>query len=310
MSAPLPSQQLPASYLSQTRVPEFLAGDIAPVVVASLFVLARAYSRAILIRGWGYDDTAIIIAGRHIEALAFSQAEPGLKLIYISRLLYLLVITACKYAFCASYLRIFREHTSRIIILCLTGFITLYTIPIFFATAFPCLPPSNVWHLATTKHCNEGPKAAALTYATGLFNVLGDILLLGFIIPQIWTLVDVSTWSSVEVNTALVCVSAPATKPLIRKVFPGVFAVSNNQSYGRETHGTISTRKTRKPQRFPLENEEEEHRLDDLGNGSYGHSLESGQFRGGKLKSTSNDSGSERYILTDTIAPVKIRGDN
>jgi cation transport ATPase len=123
--------------------------------------------------------------GRHIEALSLSQAEPGLKLLYASRLLYLLVITACKYAFCASYLRIFRERTSRIAILCLTGFITLYTIPIFFATAFPCLPPSNVWHIATTKSCYDGPKADALTYATGLFNVLGDILLLGFVIPQI-----------------------------------------------------------------------------------------------------------------------------
>ena len=123
--------------------------------------------------------------GRHIEALPLSEAEPGLKLVYVSRLLYLLVITACKYAFCASYLRIFQERTSRIIILSLTCFITLYTIPIFFATAFPCRPPSNVWHVTTASSCYDGRKAATLIYTTAFFNVLGDVLLLGFIIPQI-----------------------------------------------------------------------------------------------------------------------------
>ncbi len=108
-------------------------------------------------------------------------------------------------------------------------------------------------------------------------------------------------------NTALVCVSAPAIKPLIRKVFPGVFAPSSNQSYGRDTHGTISTRKTRKPHGLGYRIGEEEHGFDDLDKGHYGHSLESGQFGGGKSKATSDDSGSERRILND-IAPVKIRG--
>ncbi len=111
-------------------------------------------------------------------------------------------------------------------------------------------------------------------------------------------------------NTALVCVSAPAIKPLIRKAFPGVFAASNNQSYGRETHGTISTRKTRKPHGLSFRNGVEEHGFDDLGKGHSGQSLESGQFGRGKSKAASDDSGSERNILTDSIAPVKIRGEN
>ena len=110
-------------------------------------------------------------------------------------------------------------------------------------------------------------------------------------------------------NTALVCVSAPAIKPLIRKAFPGVFAVSSNH-YTRETHGTISTRKSRKPRGLSFGNGEEEHVFDDLGKGYRGQSLESGQFGRGKSKATSDDSGSDRRILTDSIAPVKIRGEN
>jgi len=111
------------------------------------------------------------------------------------------------------------------------------------------------------------------------------------------------------VNIALVCVSAPAIKPLIRKIFPGVFAVSNNQSYGRETHGTLTTRKTRQLHRGSFGYGEEEHRLDHLGTGYRGQPLESGQFGRGKSKAISDDSGSERRILTDSIAPVKIGGE-
>lgn len=110
-------------------------------------------------------------------------------------------------------------------------------------------------------------------------------------------------------NTALVCVSAPAIKPLIRKVFPGVFAISNNQSYGRETHGTVTTRKTRQLHHLSFGNRDEEYGLDHLGNGHRGQPLESGQFGRWKSKAISDDSGSERRVLTDTIAPVKIRGE-
>lgn len=110
-------------------------------------------------------------------------------------------------------------------------------------------------------------------------------------------------------NTALVCVSAPATKPLIRKAFPGVFAVSNNQSFGRETHGKLSTRKTRKPRVISF-GDREEHEFDDIGRGHQEQSLESGQFERGKTKAASDDSSGEQNVLANSIAPVKIRGQN
>jgi hypothetical protein len=122
-------------------------------------------------------------------------------------------------------------------------------------------------------------------------------------------MVNVSTWSAVEVNTALVCVSAPATKPLIRKAFPAVFASSSDQSYGREAYGgTISSRKTRKSHGMSFGVGVEEHGFDNLESGL--QSLESSQYGRGKSKAISDDSGSERFILADSIAPVKIRGEN
>ena len=122
-------------------------------------------------------------------------------------------------------------------------------------------------------------------------------------------MVNISTWSAVEVNTALVCVSAPAIKPLIRKAFPSVFASSSEQSYGRGPYGdTISSRKTRKSHGTSFRVGVEEHGFDNLESGLRGQSLESSQYGRGKSKAISNDSGSEQFILAESISPVKIRG--
>jgi hypothetical protein len=124
-------------------------------------------------------------------------------------------------------------------------------------------------------------------------------------------MVHISTWSAVEVNTALVCVSAPATKPLIRKAFPRVFTSSDNQSYGRGTHsGTVGSRKARKSHGMSFGAGVEEHGFDNLESGLRGSSLESSQLGRGKSKVISDDSGSERFILTHSIPVVKIRGEN
>ncbi len=112
-------------------------------------------------------------------------------------------------------------------------------------------------------------------------------------------------------NTALICVSAPATKPLIRKAFPAVFASSSNQSYGRGTYGgTIRSRKTRKSHGMSFGVGVEEHGFDNLESGLREQSLESTQYGLGKSKAISDDSGSERFILSDSISPAEVRAEN
>jgi hypothetical protein len=51
---------------------------------------------------------------------------------------------------------------------------------------------------------------------------------------------DIDIWASLEVNIGLLCASAPALKPLIRKVFPSLFASHAEDSSGRNID-TIST---------------------------------------------------------------------
>jgi hypothetical protein len=55
---------------------------------------------------------------------------------------------------------------------------------------------------------------------------------------------DVATWSAVEVNAGLFCASAPAIKPLLRRVIPGLMASSLGSSsnptggYGKSKSNT------------------------------------------------------------------------
>jgi hypothetical protein len=49
---------------------------------------------------------------------------------------------------------------------------------------------------------------------------------------------DVGIWNLVEVNVGLICASAPALKPLIRKVTPGFLSSLSDRTFG-------STRRTR-----------------------------------------------------------------
>jgi hypothetical protein len=58
MATPTPS----AEFLQESRVPQILFGTIFPAVVATIAVLGRFYSRAIILKVWGLDDTLILIS--------------------------------------------------------------------------------------------------------------------------------------------------------------------------------------------------------------------------------------------------------
>ena len=49
-------------YLAESRVASFLAASIALPVIATVFVLARVYTRAVILVQWSIDDTLIMIA--------------------------------------------------------------------------------------------------------------------------------------------------------------------------------------------------------------------------------------------------------
>lgn len=55
---------------SETRVPEFVGIVLACYIFSSLVTFARFYSRAIILKAWGVDDTIISIAWVRIYLFA------------------------------------------------------------------------------------------------------------------------------------------------------------------------------------------------------------------------------------------------
>jgi hypothetical protein len=62
MISPFAGPPPDAAYLAESRVPQILFGTIFPAAIATIFVLARFYSRAILMKNWGWDDTWILFS--------------------------------------------------------------------------------------------------------------------------------------------------------------------------------------------------------------------------------------------------------
>lgn len=57
-----------AEYNAQTRVPSMLAGTITPFLVATIFVIARFWSRQILKVSWAQDDIWVFISWVRVSA--------------------------------------------------------------------------------------------------------------------------------------------------------------------------------------------------------------------------------------------------
>jgi len=157
-----------------------LVASIIPAIVASIFVLARFYSRLFIMKNWGHDDSWIllswvrlysssslyicscfkiigpvaltalngIITARTTGTQLAAQSETLLltrKLGFASRELYQVCIGTTKLGICAFYLRIFQDRVSKIIIRSTMGFIALFTFALSVGIVFQCRPISGIY---------------------------------------------------------------------------------------------------------------------------------------------------------------------
>lgn len=64
----LPPGLTQSEYDAQTRVPLMLAGNITPFLVATIFVVARFWSRQILKGSWAQDDIWVFLSWVRVSA--------------------------------------------------------------------------------------------------------------------------------------------------------------------------------------------------------------------------------------------------
>jgi hypothetical protein len=169
----------------EPRAPQILIRSILPPVFTSIFVLARFYSRAYLLRNWGYDDTWILIswvfssasatkdelltctqilggigltilnciltrygAGKHIQNPInqdLSNMKHQLQLTFVSRIVYQMSLMTTKIAICEFYRRIFTDRRSRIFVWTAIASVMAFSIPLTLSVVFECSPISGMF---------------------------------------------------------------------------------------------------------------------------------------------------------------------
>lgn len=199
------TKTIQAVYLAQSRVPEIIAGSIIPFVLASIIVFFRLYSRGIILRAWGWNDTLILICwlggltliviqcilttcgvGRHIVLRPTSKIRLLRELALAAQIIYSLVLGIAKLSICICVLQEFRDVSIRMkyIIYLMFIFVTTYTTVLFFFLIFRCGSISTALSLGfSASKCWMQRDDIMILFAA--FNITADFGLLVLVLLQI-----------------------------------------------------------------------------------------------------------------------------
>jgi hypothetical protein len=132
-------------------------------------------------------------AGRHTSALSADELNTTLLLAFIARIVYQLVVGSTKIAICMSFLRVFQDRKGRYWMFSLITFAGVFTTALVFASIFQCRPIQDAWANSArpyeTGASNSCINILYSVWASGICNIVTDVLLLLFVVPRIceWT---------------------------------------------------------------------------------------------------------------------------
>ncbi|KAG6027702.1 hypothetical protein E4U41_000860 [Claviceps citrina] len=193
---------------SPSRGTDLLSVNIVFCVVAGITVLARCYTRAVLVKAFGLDDCIMILAttfftaycicssrgvrygtGHHMNDLDMHDISLALKYWWLCYLLFSLTMIACKLSFAWFLHRITTQRLHTVIIYCASLFTVLAGLAFFLVTLFQCRPISFYWNKEQRGGtCLPMNIVMALAYLYSVLSVLTDFTLA--ILPAfvIWNL--------------------------------------------------------------------------------------------------------------------------
>jgi hypothetical protein len=218
--------------------------------------------------------------GEHIWEHTISDSHWNDILGFSARTVHVVVLTTTKLSICLFYRRIFQDRRSIILTNCLIAYMTIFTLALFIQGFFACTLGGAYWSPSAPNCTETGfvvYGSAVLSISVDLFLMafavlgvaplriaraqkaslyviisLGWLAITASIIRAIrtgqtlsskdpsWVAYDIDIWASIEVNTGLVCASAPALKPLIRKFVPN-FLASISEPTSPSYSGDLST---------------------------------------------------------------------
>jgi len=188
----------------ESRVPAIVISTTVLLALASIFVLARIYSRAWLLRRWEMEDYLVVFSwllaialtimncvqtayglGHHQNDIPLPAFAVTQKLAYINLLLYTVVVCTTKLSICYLYLPIFQveKRTMWLVRGCI-WFVILYSMIFELVSIFQCHPVHAFWDFSARLKgscINTIPSF----YASGACNIVSDIWLMALVVPKI-----------------------------------------------------------------------------------------------------------------------------
>jgi len=200
MAGPSPHPELDG----QSRVGEIIAILTVASILSTLVVVLRCYSRAVILRSFGWDDAVIIPAqiltlgsavaigleskyglGRHVWMMPDEDYIPYMKSFYSSIVVYNVAVSMTKISILLQYNRIFNNTILRKIIITGLAFLTCWAITLCFLLPMVCMPVAAFWDPSVKGFCLDN---GTIWYVMAGVNVFTDFAVFTMPIPVISSL--------------------------------------------------------------------------------------------------------------------------
>ncbi|KAJ4347712.1 hypothetical protein N0V95_005166 [Ascochyta clinopodiicola] len=197
-----------AAYPIESRAHELKIASIATIILATLFLFLRLYSRWLKTRRLWSDDAYAIIAavlliavsiiilemslkgfGLHYWDVPTSNAVILLKLFYVCQMLYIAVQIFSKVAILALYSRLFPDFITwfRWSVRGMITFMFVHGLVFFLLVIFQCWPIKSIWDKTVTDaRCL--PVSAAIGFTGAALSIVEDVIILLLPLPLVWKL--------------------------------------------------------------------------------------------------------------------------
>jgi hypothetical protein len=191
------TQQLQGS----SEVPGLLAGILVPEIVCSFIILGRIYSRGILIKNWGWDDTLIILAwicsltvvtlvgveshfglGHKHKDIPLRYQAIAIKCSYFTIIFYQACLLITKLSILFFYLRILKLRLQRILIWSTISFVCTYGAVLIPFSALVCNPITQRFPFSPNGKCFS---YYPIMTASAIIHTSTDVWLIALVIPHI-----------------------------------------------------------------------------------------------------------------------------
>lgn len=120
-------------------------------------------------------------SGHHAIDQRLSDLPPLFKISFVLRILYPLVLCFTKLGICTLYRHVFQDPRSRLYINLMIGVMVISGIIFVLLVLLQCVPIESNWNLQPGKCMAYGISV----YATGIFSIVSDVMLIVFVVPRI-----------------------------------------------------------------------------------------------------------------------------